>query len=816
MTLRNWLLACALSPLCVAMANATDTEFDPTMLMTLPNQPAIDIGRFNQSGAVVAGVYRLDVYVNDQWQGLSDVVYVDDEVGAKNTAILCVQDALLKVLDIQPKYTKALTRHKKPNGCYALGSVVDGVQTKLDMGAMRLDIQIPQIYLMARTDDDIDPTDWDKGINSAFVSYQFNHHHSSRKNQHHETYLGLNAGFNWSGWYFRHQGSARDTDNSSPRYQPFNTYVNTAIPRLKSQLTLGDFYSDGALFDGTAMRGVQMTSDSRMLPASLQGYAPTIQGFVNSTATVSILQNNQEIYSTTVPAGAFLLNNVRDIGGSGDLTVVITEADGRQTRQVVPYYSTIALLRPNRHHYTYAFGRVRHQNTKLYDDHILQGTWQRGLTNTLTMNVGGLYARQYQSWLLGGAFNTKWGAFSLNALGTQYTPYGQTRQNGQQIRLQYNRLLPNAKTALNASLWWYDRHQNLENVLRSHKYQTPIHDTSPKVRYQVSISQPLGSRLGSLYGFFGRTAYDHHHQDQWQAGYSNRIGALSYGVSVQNLKTDTANKWETQYLLNASLPFGGDSRHYANSFLVKTDKDTHWQTGFVGSFESLPHLDYSVNVGRQDRDDKVNWSANVNYQTPLVRLSSTYSHSDAHRQYAFGASGAVVAHQGGITGANQLGETFAIVHLPNGQGAKLDSVDNVAFDKKGYAVLPNLSPYRPNVLTVNPEGLPYDVQLDETGSRVVPVANASVLVKFNSRVSKTALLNVKFANGSYPPIGASVYDNDNTAVGFVAQDGRVFLQNAQEKGLLSVHFNGSHCKLTYQLPPATPNMPIATADAICR
>lgn len=792
------------------VANADTVEFDPNMLMGLPNQ-TIDISRFNQSNAIGAGTYRLDVYVNEQWRGLIDVDYVDD--GVSQNAQLCATHDLINKFDVKPTIASTLTAHKNANGCHEL-SVIKDIKTHLDVSSMRLDVNIPQIYVVDRPSDYIDPTTWDKGVNSAFASYQLNHYHSTQDGQRHETYLGLNTGVNVNGWYFRHQGWARDNDGKSPHYQALNTYVKTAIPRLQSELTLGDFYSDGTLFEGNAMRGMQIMSDRQMLPASLQGYAPTVHGFANTNATVSIFQNNQEIYSTTVPAGAFSLTNIRDIGSSGDLTVVITEADGRQTRQILPYYSTISLLRPNRHHYSYAMGRVRYNNTRLYDDQVLQGVWQRGMTNAWTLNTGVLYSRHHQSLLLGGAFNTKVGAFSVNAIGVKHTLRNQPTEQGHQLRVQYHRLFARTNTNVYASLWRYDNYQSLENTLRSYEEGGTTTTSTPKFRYQLSINQPLGGRFGHLHGHVGRTTYEgKRHQDQWQVGYGHKIGSLSYSLAMQNLKTEN-DGWDRQYLLSVSMPFGSSDRHHVNGFHTKTRHDSHTQLGVAGTFERLPHFDYGVNVGYQD-NQQTTWSANANYQLPLAKLGATYSHANHAHQYSFGVSGAVVAHRGGVTGANQLGDTFAIVHVPNGKGASLDSVNHVVFDRRGYAIMPYLAPYRTSTLTINPEGLPYEVQLDETGSQITPIANASVLVKFDSRVGRMALISVKLADGTYPPMGTNVYDETGVAVAFVAQDGRVFLQNAQERGSLGMSVNGEVCRFEYILPKATPTTPITTAQAIC-
>lgn len=794
-------------------AQTKPAQFDPAMLIALPNQPAIDLSRFNQSGAIGAGNYRLDVYVNGNWQGLADVLYMDDDNDPNQNAKLCIKDDLLAKLPLKPEITKKVAKSPKTN-CYNLTVAIPNMQTVLDMATMRIDISLPQAFVQEPTDDDTNPTNWNQGINSLFANYQYNHYRSNHTNNTYENHLGLTIGANVHNWHFRHHGFAKNTQTQNTHYHTLNSYVTTAIPTLKSQLTLGDFFTDGALFEGNAMRGVQIVSDNRMLPASQQGYAPHIRGIANSNAKVSIFQNNQEIYQTSVPAGAFNLTNIKDIGGNGDLTVVITEADGTQTKHTIPYHNSITLLRPNRYRYTYAFGRARHHNTKLYQDHLLTGTWQHGINNHWTVNAGVLHTPHYRSFLLGSAFNTPIGAFSFNGTSTNYALYGQNFKHGHQLRLQYHRHIPTTHTNLHASFWWYDNYQPIETALQSHHTKTNNLLPQPKHRYQVSISQPLGNRLGSIYGFFGRTTnQENTHQDQWQLGYNNRFGILSYGISAQNIKTN--GKWDKQFLLNASLPLGDASRHHLDSFITHHQDTTQVQTGLFGGFENLPEAHYGVYLNQTDHN-KPSWSAHAHYQSPFVKLSSQYGHYQTIRQYAFGASGGIVWHKGGMTASSPLGDTFAIVALPNGMGASLDAVHRPTFNKKGYAILPTLTPYRQNPVTINPEGLPYEVQLTESSKTIIPTANASVFVKFESTIGHATLLTIKFANGDYPPIGTTVYDEQKTAIGFVAQDGRVFLQNGKDRQTLTLQLATGQCQFTYQLPNAKPATPVRQTQAVCR
>lgn len=816
-------VALMMSPLWVAVTHAqnVDFEFDPQMLMHLPNQSVIDIRRFNRSGAVSAGKYRLDIYVNNQWRGVSEVLYQDDFANPQNNANACIDINLLNKLDIKSDIKTAVLHHKDENDCYNLEAVVNHVGLALDVSTLRLNISLPQAVLQEHPHDYTDPALWSGGVSSAFLSYQFNHYHTNQNNNKdsHESYLGLNTGLNVGRWHLRHQGSLRSNSNNSQDnidYQALNTYLNTDVPTLQSQLTLGDFYSDGTLFEGNAMRGLQFASDDRMLPASLQGYAPIIRGVANSNAKVSIFQNNHEIYSTTVPVGAFELTNIKDIGSSGDLTVVVTEADGRQSKQIVSYSDAISLLRPNRHRHTLSMGRIRSQR-HTYEDIVLQGTWQQGLSNYWTLNSGVIYSPQYQSALLGSAVHTRLGSFAINAIGAKAHLHDQSAFKGHQLRLQYHRFLPNSRTNIHASARYYKDYQTLEQVLHSRDVRQNGDGLPIKYRYQLSVSQPISQKYGSLYALFNRTAYKNEaSQSQWQLGYNNHIGRFGYSLSAQASKLD-GKRWDRQYFVNISLPLGGEARHHFNGFYTNTQDGHQHQIGLSGQFENLPYTDYGLNVSHHDDSGQIMWSGNVNHQSPYARLSASYGDYGDDQQYSLGASGAVVLHQGGLTGASHLGETFAIAHLPNGLGATLNGVDNVVFNRKGYAIFPNLTPYRMNTLTVNPQGLPYHVQLTDTGSQVIPVANASVLVKFDSTIGRMALFNIKLANGHFPVMGAQVLDGQAREVGFVAQDGRVFLQNAQDSGMLQVRWGDdeiSRCQFDYVLPDAS-NLPMVTIDAVC-
>ncbi|WP_268605477.1 fimbria/pilus outer membrane usher protein, partial [Escherichia coli] len=87
-------------------------------------------------------------------------------------------------------------------------------------------------------------------------------------------------------------------------------YVQRGFAAIKSNLTMGDFYSPGDLFDSIRVRGGALASDINMRPNSQQGFSPIVRGVAQSNALVKVLQNGNLIYQENVPPGAFTLDNI--------------------------------------------------------------------------------------------------------------------------------------------------------------------------------------------------------------------------------------------------------------------------------------------------------------------------------------------------------------------------------------------------------------------------------------------------------------------------------------------------------------------------
>ncbi len=95
-----------------------------------------------------------------------------------------------------------------------------------------------------------------------------------------------------------------------------------------------------------------------MLPDSQTGFAPVARGVAETNARVTVRQRGVLLDEATVAPGPFVLNDLFPTGYGGDLTVTITEADGRKREFIVPFAANANLLRPGYSRYALSIGQL--------------------------------------------------------------------------------------------------------------------------------------------------------------------------------------------------------------------------------------------------------------------------------------------------------------------------------------------------------------------------------------------------------------------------------------------------------------------------
>lgn len=786
--------------------------FNPDLVAS-PQGSEVDLSSYEKGNPVWPGRYRSDVYLNGMLLGRDDVSIREVR---RDVVQICIDRALLDKFDINlgrlPPDKLALL--DQPDACEPLEALLPGAAASFDAGAARLDVQIPQALRRRSARGYVDPSSWDDGVTAGFVGYNTNLYRNVVRGVGTSTaFVGLNAGINVGGWHLRHDGALNWQQRGNQRYNSINTYVQHDLTALKAKVRIGDANTSGELFDTFAFRGVQVASDDSMWPDSQRGYAPVVRGIATTQARVMVRQSGAVIYETTVPPGPFVIDDLFPTGYGGDLDVTVAEADGSERTFKVPYAAVAQSLRPGRSRFSFVAGTVRNMDLS-YTPRVAQVAYSRGMSNLLTLYGGILANENYQNVLAGGAFNTPAGALALDVSGAFTSANGQ-RLRGTSARVTYSKTIEATNSALSVAAYRFSSPGYLDflnaltfidNAKRNMTgaYALPV--WRPRNRVSITAAQPFGDKWGQLYisgytqNYWARSGTD----TQFQASYSNRYRAFDYMVSVNRSRTYTG-AIDTQYMLTLSMPLGSKMR--APRMTVNFTRDSlngftsmATATGFVGAGNEGS---YSVSAAREAG---ATYSGNVSgqYRTPYTAVQGAFGGGHGYRSASVGLSGGIVVHPGGVTATPYSAETMAVVTAPAAGGAAVAGYSGIRLDRRGYAVVPYLSPYRLNRIELDPRGLSSDIELQTTSQQVAPRHGAVVMLRYPTVQGRALLISSSVSDGAELPFGAPVFDGRGNKVGIVSQGSQIYVRIAEPNDTLTVkwgHADAWQCSIKVALPP---------------
>lgn len=805
-------------------ASPSAVTFDDGFLSS--GNTKVDLSRFEKPNTVLPGTYRADVKLNKEWRARADLALVD--MPGQEGAQPCFDSASLASYGINlDKVAEAAAKdgaQLKPipateRFCGPLGDYIPGASVNFDGATQNLDISVPQLYTTGEARGYVDPKYWAEGINAGVVNYNTNLYRStgSRGSGKVAGYVGIDASANFGSWHLVHRSSFSWREHQGRDYTTTANFLQHDIPKLKSQLYVGDFYSSGRLFDSVNLRGVKLESDDRMLPQSLRGYAPIVRGVAETNARVVIKQRGNLLRELTVAPGPFEITDLFPTGFGGDLEVEVIEADGRSKRFNVPFAATPQSLRAGQSRWEVSAGKVR-QHGKKNTPLAAQATYQRGLNNVVTAYGGVTLASGYQSALVGGALNTGVGAFSVDVTGAKASFRGAKQRKGASLRLAYSKSV--VETGTNFSLATYRYSTSGYVGLNDLTYlRDSLAEGEPQAfgygrarsEFTASINQSLGDRRGQIYFNGAHRSYwgEQRKQVDFSLGYSNTWKSLSYSLTAQRTLESSSNvripgsstagesfslpqygtsRRDTRFMLSASLPLGTTSRApNLNAWLEKsTLGPATAQVGVSGSLLENGELSYAASASRSA--GRTSFSASTQYSASFGSVSAGYSQGSGYKQVSAGVRGGLVLHGGGHTWAPALGETIALIHAPDAKGAQVGWGRRSQIDSNGYGVMNNLAPYQQNRITIDPSGTSLDVELKNTSQNVAPRARSVVKIDFATESGKAILIESKTLNGEPIPFGAEIYDDQGNSIGVAGQGGQAIVRGADKASRLTVRW----------------------------
>lgn len=810
----NFSIFIALSVLTISV-HAQD-EFDSNFFQG----SNISIDRFKNSGAVQPGNYNLSINVNGKYVGKTDVRISEEINGLEEKSIACSSQDLILLLGLrnineinQDNENEILIEeneiseindiNKSKNKCIDLTSEIPYINYSIDLSELSLNVTIPQMYLNTRAQGATDPKFWEDGINAGFANYNLNYNENKNSNgdKNRNLFSMFNFGINFGLWQFRNNSNYNYQNNQGGKWNTINSYIKRPISSLNSNLVIGEFNTGGQYFDSISFTGAQLSSDERMLPNSLQGFAPVVRGIAQSNSVVEVRQQGILLYKTTVSQGPFIIDDLYPTGYGGELEVTVTGADGQVQMYQVPYSSVSQLLRPGLSRYSVTVGELR--NSFLDSSpKFLQGWYARGLSNALTGYAGAQLSENYQSAVAGVALNTIIGAVSVDLTNSiADLDNGKGKKKGWSAKISHSKLIQATDTYLALSAYRFSSEDyfnftDASSLRESQSYLFP----NRKERFEVSINQPL-AKNGNLYLSGSKINYwgGRSTETYLQGGYNFNFKGVNIGLNVSRVEREE-NENENVYSLMVNIPLQNKARNFSNLNTSYTHSKDRSQiiAGMTGTFND-GSLTYGISDSYTEHQGNT-ISGNVTKSFSQGQASLLASKSKDYSQYAMGLSGSIVAHSKGITLGQYSTDSLILVEAKNAKGAQLEGASNVYIDRFGYGIIPYLNPYRVNEVVINPQKLPDNTELKVHSKQVVPYSGAIIKLKFDTVTGHKAFIYSEEVNGEHLPVGAMVLNEQQDEVGIVGQAGIIYVTGLQDSGVLKAKWSEKEqdsCLLRY-------------------
>lgn len=827
--------------------HTTDTDF-PNGGLFEQNDYVFDLSFFNQANInklalerlsngiqASAGTYKVDVYINQSLLNSLEIEFIENNIGALEPCLTIKQYELASI-----RLEKAYKQDTNHNQCHALSTSVNGSSYDFDFSQLRLNLSIPHNSLIQNPRGYIPKSILDYGETIGFMNYYGNVYryeltHEKRSHQQ-SLYIALNGGINFGKWQFRQQSNFTNDARNNSNWNIIRSYVKRPLTSINSELMAGQLTTSGRFFSGLSFTGINLSSDERMLPDSQRGYAPVIQGTANTTAKVSVLQNGREIYQTTVAPGPFRLNDLYPTSYNGDLDVIVTESDGTSWQYRVPFSAVPESIRQGSFKYNWDFGQTRDIGE---DTTFTNINTQYGLSNALTINTGLRLANQYQALMAGSAFTSLLGAFGAEATYSHSQVEEQKTNTGWMLGANYSKTFNNTNTTIALAGYRFstEGYRDLVDIIAQRKASKDGVEFNSSTylehsRAVLTLNQSL-NQLGSLYisGSHSRYRDTKPNDQQLQLGYgktfnngvslSSNFSRHKAGFESSNIQQNTmfGQKYQNSVSLSLNIPL--DKTPYKRNLNLTSSRNNQHlshQAILSGNIDRWDHIDYYLGVNYDHPSELFAFNSGLNKRFSYANTSVSYSKGHNYWQSSASIQGALALHNGGATFGPYLGDTFALIHAPGATGASPSNTQGVKINSDGYALIPALTPYRYNKISIDPDGMANNIELIANTLEVAPYAGATLKLNFQTRQGYALLIQSHLINGDNIPIGSDVLNSEDDVIGMSGQNSQIYLRTEEQSGRLLVKWGlGRHeqCYLRYNIPDNEIHSSLIRTRATC-
>ncbi|CAG1021687.1 Outer membrane usher protein YraJ [Patescibacteria group bacterium] len=689
------------------------------------------------------------------------------------------------------------------NQGYALQAIPD-LKYKLDMGKLTLDIIAPAEAFQVNTIDD--GRGGTESPNPASLGFYLNYDvigsRTTGNKLHYGAFLEAVV-FNNMGSVVTN-GLVRDTLNRTTFIRG-DSYFQKDFPEDMESLVIGDTIgTSGAWSRAVRFGGVRWSRNFALRPGYFSFPLPSISGSAALPSTVDILVNDRIQKNLTVDSGVFTVNNMPVVTGAGEINLVVRNMLGVETLVTQRYYTSPRLLAEGLSDFSFEAGLFRQyygQRNNSYGNAFAAGTWRQGLSNILTgeLRLELQPRRQAAGLELSGTIADIAVARAATAYSRTNSVQGFHHVLGLERRSQYG----------SGSVQWeyFDKHYT--------PFASQANEIHPKHIFTAGYGMPIfeGTTIGVSY--INQASWNGSHFELATANLGISLPWNMYLNAYAGKQLDENIGWNGG--INLTIPLGEQHTVSASSYRDNSGEITNALQA-MQSIPQGPGLGWRVRTS-DNPNQKLQGGLTLNSDYGQFNIDANVGKRDTNI-VRVGANGSIGFLEGLPFATRKIGlNSFAVVKVGDIENVPVYRSNQMTAttNSDGMALIANVLPYQKNEISINPNELPFNVDIKSTKETVNTYARSGVLVDFPIRSSRNALLILQQSNGTPVPAGATVTLNSNDLKFIVVKRGEVYLTDLNTgDNQITVEWQGGHCKQVVNIDQDSetePRMTLNCGDA---
>ncbi len=433
-----------------------------------------------------------------------------------------------------------------------------------------------------------------------------------------------------------------------------------------------------------------------------------------------------------------------------------------------------------------------------------------GVADGWSLYGGALADKHYQSAAMGvGRDLAQFGALAFDVTHSHVnldhdSAYGKGKLDGNSFRVSYAKDFDE----LNSRVTFAGYRFSEKNFMTMSEYldanQSDMARTgNDKEMYTITYNQNFAAAGVSIYlNYSHRTYWDRPEQTNYNLMFSHyfNMGSIrNMSISVTGYRYEYDDNADKGMYLSMSIPWSDSSTvTYNGSYGSGSDSS---QVGYFKRVDDATH--YQVNVGTSEQHGSVDGYLSHDGSLAKVDLSANY-HEGEYRSAGIALQGGatLTAHGGALHRTQNMGGTRLLIDADGIANVPVESNGAPVYTNMfGKAVVADINNYYRNQAYIDLNNLPEDAEATQSVVQATLTEGAIGYRKFKVISGQKAMAVLRLRDGSYPPFGAEVKNDEQQQVGIVDDEGNVYLAGVNAGEHMMVFWEGSaQCEIVLPKP----------------